>query len=210
MNYNKPLLSEQLRPIRLADLCLQEGTMNYFERMVQNRTCDNMLLYGRSGIGKTSAARILMRELNADVYEINGSFNDGDKTMVRNIESFATSVSLQGRIKICFIDEADYMSKDVQASLRYIIENSSLNTRYILTANDERKLTDAMKSRCKKVCFDVAAIDAKHMIELLVEKCSVRLAELGYNIDKDRITKIAHIYFPDMREIANRLEMVLH
>jgi replication-associated recombination protein RarA len=65
------LLSEHLRPRHLADLNLPDPLLGSLERMVKRGSILNLLFYGKPGIGKTSAARILLREIEADVYELN-------------------------------------------------------------------------------------------------------------------------------------------
>lgn len=202
-----PLLSEQLRPSTLDQLTLPSTTIRSFERMVQNGNILNMIFYGKPGIGKTSAARILFRELDADVLELNGSFNNGEKTMVKTIENFATRISLFGRPKICFIDEADQMSVANQDAIRYTIENTSGNTRYLLTANDITKLTSAIKSRCLPICFDLKPIEAVAVVEELTARYDEKLRKLGFKMEIQRIREIVGLSFPDMRMIANRLEL---
>ena len=165
----------------------------------------NLLFYGEPGIGKTSAARILT--INAHVYEINGSFNNGDKTMLRGIEAFASHLSMFGQPKVCFIDEAEYLTKEVQAGLRYTIEKFSGSTRFILTANDFKKITPALRSRCAPICFDVAPKDRAMVVEKMVARYEQRLTEFGYEYDPTRLREIVGIYFPDLRSIANQLEL---
>lgn len=202
-----PLLSEKLRPAQLADITLPSETIRSFERMVESGSILNMVFYGKPGIGKTSAARILLRELDADVYELNGSFNNGEKTMVKTIENFAYTVSLRGRPKVCFIDEADQMSTANQNAIRYTIENTSGNTRFLLTANDVTKLTSAIKSRCLPVCFDLKPIEAAVFVEELTARYDEKLREFGFKMEIQRIREIVGLSFPDMRMIANRLEL---
>jgi replication factor C small subunit len=204
---NNALLSELLRPQTLADLNLPEGTLASLNRMVRSGQVMNMLFYGSPGIGKTSAARILIRELEADCYELNGSFNKGDKTMVSGIETFASTLSLIDGPKICFIDEADAMSKDVQASLRNVIERVSGNTRFLLTANDEKKLTPAMKSRCLPICFDVPPSQIRNIVDRMSLRYEQTLKDLGYKADERRIREITAYYFPDLRTIANMFQI---
>ena len=202
-----PLLSEQLRPTSLADITLPSGIIRSFERMVQNGRLLNMVFYGKPGIGKTSAARILLRELGADVYELNGSFNNGEKTMVKSIENFAHTTSLLGRPKIVFIDEADQMSFATQDAIRYTIEKTSGNTRFLLTANDITKLTNAIKSRCLPICFDLKPVEAADFVEELTGRYDEKLRKLGFKMEPQRIKEIIGLSFPDMRMIANRLEL---
>jgi len=177
--------------------------------MVSNGSPMNMTFYGKPGIGKTSAARVLLKELNADVYELNGSFNNGDKKMVSEIENFAMTYSLYGQIKVVFIDEADFLSKEAQASLRGIIERVSANTRFFLTANYYNRLTDAIISRCKPVCFDVPFNEIDAVTSRMVTTYTERLSALGYSADEATIRRIVCLYFPDLRSIANQFQLEL-
>jgi replication factor C small subunit len=204
---NAPLLSDQLRPQTLTDLALSEDLKRMLTGFVSTGTMMNLLFYGSPGIGKTSAARILLRELEADVLELNGSFNDGDKTMVKKIEMFSHSVSFEGRPRVCFIDEADFMPRTVQDPLRYIIEKTSGNCRFLLTANDPNRLTAAIKSRCAPISFDVSVKDRKTIIDQMVDRYEVRLQDCGVDLDRKRIYEIVSVYFPDLRSIANRFQM---
>lgn len=207
MNNNIPLLSEVLRPQSLSELNIAEGIINSLQNMVDKGTIMNMLFYGDPGIGKTSAARILIKDMMADNYEINGSFNNGDKTMLKGIEAFATSVSILKGPKICFIDEADYMSKEAQASLRTLIEIVSQNTRFILTANDISRLTPAIKSRCHPICFDVRPVDKKNVVEKMTQRYFNKFSEMKIEVDPVRVSEIVGIYFPDLRKIANQFQL---
>ena len=207
INLIPPLLSEQLRPTALADITLPMYIIRSFERMVQNERLLNMVFYGKPGIGKTSAARIILRDLEADVYELNGSFNNGEKAMVKSIENFAHTMSLFGRPKVCFIDEVDKMSLANQDALRYTIENTSGSTRFLMTANDITKLTPAIKSRCLPICFDVKPLKVVDLVEELSARYDAKLQKLGYKMDVQRIREIVGVSFPDMRMIANKIEL---
>lgn len=207
MDHNTPLLSEIFRPQNLAELTLPDQTIKNLIRLTKSGSMMNLVFYGRPGIGKTSAARILLDEINADVREFNGSHNKGDKSMINEIEGFAYHASLYNKQKICFIDEADYMPKTVQNALRYIIEKSSSNCRFLMTANDISLVTPAIKSRCLPICFDVAIANRSEILKRMVEHYSTKLSELDCPIDKDRISEIVHLYFPDFRSIANSFQM---
>ena len=199
------LLSDLLRPKRISDLNLPIGIAASLERMEKANCPMNFIFYGAPGIGKTSAARILIQ--NSDVFELNGSFNNGDKTTQKAIEQFASHLSLEGKPKVVFIDEADYVTKEVQAGLRYIIERFSNTTRFILTANEIGKITPAVQSRCLPICFDVAPRDRSAVIERMLKRYEIRLDELGIPYDPKRLNEIVGIHFPDLRDIANRIEL---
>jgi DNA polymerase III delta prime subunit len=205
----KPLLSEQLRPQCLADLILPSSLRSSFQRMIDTKSLMNMTFYGKPGIGKTSAARILFKELDLDVYELNGSYNSGEKTMLRDICTFASTISFLGKHKVCFVDEADYLSKDVQASLRGLIESVSDNTRFIMTVNDIDKLTQPILSRCEPICFDVSPLDTIKTIDLISQRYVFRLSGLGYEADFKTVKNIVCLYYPDLRRIANQFQLEL-
>ena len=199
------LLSEILRPRSVSELNLPPDISNSLERMERSGSVMNLLFYGEPGIGKTSAARIFTKD--ADVYEINGSFNNGDKTMLRTIENFASTMSLFLKPKICFIDEADYLTKEVQAGLRYTVEKFSATTRFILTANDYKKVTSALRSRCAPICFDVVPKDRASVVDRMIARYERRLSEFGYEYDEIRLREVVSIYFPDLRNIANQIQL---
>jgi DNA polymerase III delta prime subunit len=200
------LFSERMRPKDLNDLTIKRSHIDRLLRMVEGKSVMNMLFYGRAGTGKTSAARILLKAIDADPYELNGSHNHGDKTMVNEINVFSSTVSMWSQPKVVFIDEADGLTKDVQASLRYLIEHHNDRVRFILTANDEKKLSDAIKSRCIPVCFDPPKGEVGEIVDRLSTRYDDVLKQFGVQSDKQRVRDIVASRFPDMRGIANALD----
>src|SRR5258708_32891544 len=97
------LLSELLRPRQLDDLTIRYRDIERLNRMVASRSIMNMLFYSKPGLGKTSAARAIIKMIGADAGEINGSKATGVDFVRDRIESFATACSLFGKPKICFI-----------------------------------------------------------------------------------------------------------
>lgn len=201
------LLSELLRPTKLADLTADPAIIARLTRMVQTGSTMNMLFYGRPGTGKTSAARIIIKELDADDRILNGSSNNRGKNFNKIIEDFVSTGSLFAEKKICLIEEADQMSKLTQASLRYTIEKFSGYARFILTANDLGKVDTAIQSRCIPLCFDVSMGRRREVIDGLIAKYQRQLTAIGHDIDHDRIRNIVVNYFPDLRAIANNFQM---
>ena len=203
----KPLLSDVLRPKSLNDLIVSESLSRKLERFVRNKQIMNVTFYGSPGIGKTSAARILLHEINADIYELNGSNYNGDKTIVRRIETFASTYSFEGKNKVVFIEEADKLTKDVQEALRYIIENTSFNCRYLLTVNDISKVTDAIQSRCVPICFDIPRKEISSIVKQAIVKYTDILKQNNIHIDPAIIEEVVETYFPDFRLIANNFQL---
>jgi DNA polymerase III delta prime subunit len=207
MNSISPLLSEQLRPQNLAEITLPDDDIRFLEAMTASKTTMNLLFYGKPGTGKTSTAKIILNEIDADMKVLNGSFNEGDKTMVKQIEGFAYSSSLMQKPKVCFIDEADYLPKAVQQPLRYIIEQASSHCRFLMTANNLSQLSPALQSRCQPLCFDIRAKDRAEVITKMTKQYDYKLQQAGFKFDEKKIHEIISLYFPDFRKIANRFQM---
>ena len=166
----------------------------------------HLLLYGRAGVGKTSAARILIQNLEADAYEINGSLDTGIDAFRHDFDRWASSCSLIGGPKVCFIDECEKLSANAQAALRGVIEAFG-NVAFLMTANDISRLDAALKSRCMPLCFDIPPKDYPEVIARLRGRYKQRLTELETPIDLARLQEIICLSFPDLRAIANRLQL---
>ena len=120
--------------------------------------------------------------------------------------NFATSMSLYSSHKICFIDEADYLSKSSQASLRGVIEDTSKNCRYIFTANDMSKIHPALCSRLMPICFDMTPLQIEEELKRYKTRVTEFMIQNSLKIDINRISRIIDMNFPDYRIIANKLE----
>jgi replication-associated recombination protein RarA len=200
-----PIFSEVMRPTEFADLIQPSTMVQRLERMAEQRTPMNMLFYGQPGVGKTTAARILLNKLEVCCYEINGSMETGIEHVRKNIEVYCSSMSLLSAMKLCFIDECEYLSINAQASLRGLIEKYD-HVRFLLTANDIKKMHPALRSRCLPICFDVGPIEAPEVIARLMPRYQEKLRQLGCEIDAQRLHEILCTSFPDLRAVANRLE----
>jgi DNA polymerase III delta prime subunit len=206
MPSHQQLLSEVLRPRHLGDLTIPQRCVQRLQRMLDERNVMNMIFYGRAGTGKTSAARIIAGHEDFDCFTINGSSASGIDYVRDKIESFAHTGSVYLRKKICFIDEADGLSKAAQMALRHLMEQSSGNCRFLLTANEISKLLQGIQSRMQLVCFDIFVSDADEILARLRQRYRETLNSLGIDFDEKLLDEITAMYFPDLRSIANRIE----
>lgn len=201
----KMLFSEMLRPRSVSELMLSPTVIEFLERLEKSGWSLNLLFYGGPGIGKTSAARILGK--NADLFEVDGTSLSTDKALQKSFDSFISSLSLSALPKVCLIDEAEYLSNEIQNRLLKTIENSSQNVRFILTANDVMKIKGPLRSRCEPICFDIGPKDIDAVIQRLVSHYEVVLPGLGFKFDPTRLREIVGAGFPDLRSIANKVEL---
>ena len=132
---------EKYRPNKIADCILPDGIKSTFEQIVKGGELHNMLLTGTAGLGKTTVAKALCNELDLDYILINGSEESGIDTLRTKIKNFASTVSLQGGLKVVILDEADYLNpQSTQPALRGFIEEFSGNCRFILTCNFKNRI----------------------------------------------------------------------
>ena len=156
--YRPKVISETVLPPRLKDV---------FQKMVDTGELPNMLFTGTAGLGKTTVAKALCNELGLDYIVINGSEEGNIDTLRGKIKQFASSVSLQGGVKVVILDEADYLNpQSTQPALRGFIEEFSNNCRFILTCNFKNRIIEPLHSRCGVYEFNTTK---KEMAELAAE-----------------------------------------
>ena len=168
-----------------------------------------MLLAGPPGVGKTTVAKALCKELGVDYYVINGSDEGRFLDTVRtNAKNFASTVSLtsESKHKVIIIDEADNTTPDVQLLLRASIEEFSGNCRFIFTCNYKNKIIEPLHSRCVVVEF---GIQKKHKQTIAVEffnRLVYILEQEKVQFDKKVIAELVNKHFPDWRRVLNECQ----
>ena len=123
------------------------------------------------------------------------------------IGSFARASSLLAEHrKICFVDEAEYLSKQAQGALRKVIEDTSSTCRFIFAVNDMPKIIPALRSRLIGVCFDLVSSDWVEVKDKLISRYTVALSKARIKFDRRRLAELIGIYYPDLRSIANQVQ----
>jgi replication-associated recombination protein RarA len=159
----------------------------------------NMLFYGPPGSGKTSAARIFRNAIGGDMTINRSSKTSSD--LARYIKDFV----LRCGAKLCFVDEAHFISKRDQTLLPEIIDRVS-SCGFLFAAADITKVIPAIRSRLTEISFEVPPDDREEVQKRLMRRYENMLSATGCRFDKGRLEQIVKTNFPDLRSIANNIE----
>ncbi len=105
-----------------------------------------LLFHGDAGLGKTTAAYILAKQLNLDIVEYNASDERGIEFIRNKLKTVSNAAPLWNGGRLILLDEADGLTKSAQDSLKRIMEKS--NCWWVLTCNDKSKIISPIVSRC--------------------------------------------------------------
>ena len=200
---------EKYRPQQIDECILPDHIKKTFQDFVNQGEIPNMLLSGPPGIGKTTVAKALCKELGVDYYVINGSDEGRFLDTVRNnAKNFASTVSLtsQSKHKVIIIDEADNTTSDVQLLLRASIEEFSSNCRFIFTCNYKNKIIEPLHSRCSVIEFSVKGKEKVNIAGLFFKRLQEILDLEKIPYDAKVLAEIINKHFPDWRRVLNECQ----
>ena len=200
---------EKYRPQKIDECILPDHIKKTFQDFVNHGEIPNMLLSGPPGIGKTTVAKALCKELGVDYYVINGSDEGRFLDTVRNnAKNFASTVSLtsQSKHKVIIIDEADNTTSDVQLLLRASIEEFSGNCRFIFTCNYKNKIIEPLHSRCSVVEFSIKGKEKVKIAGLFFKRLQEVLDIERIPYDTPVLAQIINKHFPDWRRVLNECQ----
>ncbi len=193
---------EKYRPQKLEDLILSNETRSYFENAIKIQEIPHLLLCGNAGTGKTTLAKVLVKELDVTYRYINASDERTLDSVREKIIPFAQTKSIDGKLKIIILDEIDGFLPDSQRALRNVMEEYSNNLRFIMTANYANKIITPLKSRTisfelmpplKEVTARVVNIIANENITVNDEQKPLLKGLISFN-------------YPDVRKIIGLLQ----
>jgi DNA polymerase III delta prime subunit len=198
---------EKYRPHKIADCVLPDDLKNTFQKFVDDGNIPNLLLSGTAGVGKTTVARAMLDEIDADYIIINGSMNGNIDTLRNDIRSFAATVSFGGGRKYVILDESDYLNANsTQPALRNFMEEFSSNCGFILTCNFINRIIDPLHSRCSVIEFKIGAKEKATLAkEFLSRACGI-LDQENVTYDKKVLAEVIMKHFPDWRRVLNELQ----
>ena len=204
---DKYLWVESYSPSTVDECILPTTVKSTFNEYVREKQFPNLILAGPAGVGKTSLARALCSQIDADLLFVNASLDRGIGEVRTTVSQFASCSSMFGGVKVVLLDEADNLTGDSQKALRALIEEFQNHCRFILTCNYPHNIIDAIHSRCSVVDFHVR--DPKQLAELcgqFFKRMSGILKSHDVSFDGQVLAKYIMDMAPDWRGILNNLQ----
>jgi replication factor C small subunit len=195
------LYVERFRPTSLEHFVGNENIKDTIQKYLDQGDIQNFIFYGSAGCGKTTLAKIIVKNLDCDYLYINASDENGIDTIREKVKGFASSASWKG-IKVVILDEADFITIQGQAALRNVIETFSRSTRFILTCNFIERIIDPLQSRCQvlKIVPPSKTDVYNHLTWILADQLSI-------SYEPEDLKTLIVQYYPDMRKMLNVIQM---
>jgi replication factor C small subunit len=201
-NKKHTLFTEKYRPDTLEGYIGNDDFKSSLQQWIDSNDIPHLLLTGGAGTGKTTAAKLIINNIDCDSLYINCSDENGIDTIRDKVKSFASAASFKPQ-KVVIMDEADFLTINAQAALRNIIETYSLNTRFVFTCNYIERIIDPIQSRT--VIFELTPPSMQDVAFKCVE--ILDLEEITYT--KADIVRIVKQTYPDIRKTLNLLQSSL-
>ena len=200
----KQLWTEKYRPNDIDGYVFRDEEQKaQVKTWIDEGAIPHLLFSGAPGVGKTTLAKILIKQLEIDdfdVLEINASRENSIDTIRDKITGFVQTMPF-GDFKIVLLDEADYISPNGQAALRGVMETYHASARFILTCNYPNRVIPALHSRCQG--FHIEKVDRT---EFTARVATVLVAE-HVEIDIDILDTYVRSTYPDLRKCLNLCQM---
>jgi DNA polymerase III delta prime subunit len=197
------LYVERYRPKKLEDIVLTNEERQYFESLKSKEEIPNLLFAGNPGTGKTTLSKIIATDiLDCQYLYINASDENGIDTIRSKVIGFASTKSLDGKLKIVLFDECDALTLDSQKALRNVIEEYSHNTRFIFTCNYLFKVIPALQSRCQIFNLTPPLDGVLNRVVAILKHEGITVPDT----EKPKLVELVRSGYPDLRRIINDIQ----
>ncbi|MBS3781438.1 MAG: replication factor C small subunit [Candidatus Thermoplasmatota archaeon] len=199
--------TEKYRPDDFEGILGHEKVLKNLKTYVGEGSMPHLMFVGQSGVGKTTTALALAKEIYEESWEAN--FIELTKSEERGINAIRDDVKEKARsrsltekdFRIIYMDDADDLTPSAQAAFRRMMENFSENVRFILSCRSLSKIIDPLQSRCAMFRFrPISKDNIERWIRMIEEN-------EGFQIDQDAINVLSRISKGNLREATNLLQV---
>lgn len=204
---------ELFRPKNFEDIVLDPLNKQILKNIIETAYFPNLLFYGPPGTGKTttiinliSAYQQKLNIKNKDlIIHLNASDERGIDIIRNQINFFVNSKPLfHTGMKFVILDEVDYMTKNAQQALRYLLQSYSYNVRFCLICNYISKIDEGLQNEFIKLRF--SQLPQNDIIHFLSNISSSE----NLNISDNSLSCIQKLYKSDIRSMINFMQSNQH
>jgi replication factor C small subunit len=163
--------TEKYRPKDFSEVKGQKDIVKKVKAFVKQKNMPHLMFSGPAGVGKTTLALVIARQLFGDEYrsnllELNASDERGIDVVRSKVKDFARTRAIGDvPFKIIYLDECDALTREAQQALRRTMENYTQTCRFILSCNYSSKIIDPIQSRCS--VFRFKPLSKEEMFEII-------------------------------------------
>jgi|TARA_B110000093_G_scaffold31043_1_gene31549 replication factor C subunit 3/5 len=201
---------EKYRPSNFDDIVLDDINKQMFKNILSQNYFPNLLFYGPPGTGKTTTIINIIKafqnnnndDANGSIIHLNASDERGIDVIRNHIQQFVKSKNIfKSGLKFVILDEVDYMTKNAQNALKYLIQSYTTNVRFCLVCNYISKIDYSLQNEFICARFNqLPKNEIYKLIQTIVTKERLCLKE-------NTIHTIMHNYNSDIRSMINYIQL---
>jgi len=201
---------EKYRPTEFDDIVLDHMNRTIFKQILEKDYFPNLIFYGPPGTGKTTTVINLINSYQkkhdqvsrGTIIHLNASDERGIDIIRNQIYQFVKTKNLfEKGIKFVILDEVDYMTKNAQQALKYLLQSSSQNVRFCLICNYISRIDESLKNEFISVRFNqLPENEIMQFLRNIIMKEGIELSDTV-------ISTIQKLYHSDIRSMINFIQL---
>ncbi len=200
--------TEKYRPTNFDDIVLDPANKVLFMNMLENKYFPNLLFYGPPGTGKTTTIINLVNEYQrikktkSLVIHLNASDERGIDIIRNQIYQFVRTKNLfETGFKFVILDEVDYMTKNAQQALKYLLQTCGNNVKFFLICNYISKIDYSLQHEF--MCIRFNQLPPAKIRDFIKDIC----AKENVDICDKQIDMMQDIHKSDIRSMINFIQL---